>query len=372
MSAGAAAARHRRPARRWRGRPRAGVRWQASHPALVLSPETLGRWLNRLHAFGPIRFTGTPQARAFEEFLARAFTHARLPGAGRQVPADGLGVRPRPRLRDQRHRGRQGAQDPRCGRLLSLRRLDTAARARSAAGCSTPASATTAVKALVAKRRPAELAKSIVVVDMPLANGGARGTRSSSRGAFPDPMPPNYDRPQSGAARAGGPRWRRSRTSARPWCSATPTSRTRPARYNWLPFSDSTAGRPALWVGARGQPLSAGVSGKATTDASLRRDADAGRAGRHHRGHPARPFRRGGLPDHPDRRPQRVQRERRPGRAGARHLCGAACHAPCASAPWSVRLPTGHYAAGRGGRQGNRFRPARRHPRLHEPAPRVS
>src|SRR6201996_2126748 len=42
-------------------------------PALVPQPEVLGRWLQRLHEFGPIRFTGTPQARAFEEFLARSF-----------------------------------------------------------------------------------------------------------------------------------------------------------------------------------------------------------------------------------------------------------------------------------------------------------
>src|SRR5450432_163725 len=43
-------------------------------PSLVPLPETLGRWLQQLHSFGPIRFTGTPQARRFEEFLARSFT----------------------------------------------------------------------------------------------------------------------------------------------------------------------------------------------------------------------------------------------------------------------------------------------------------
>src|ERR1700744_5227755 len=42
---------------------------------LVPQPETLGRWLRLLHRMGPIRFTGTPQARTFEEFLARQFTH---------------------------------------------------------------------------------------------------------------------------------------------------------------------------------------------------------------------------------------------------------------------------------------------------------
>src|ERR1700733_10936787 len=43
-------------------------------PELVPQPETLGRWLRMLHRMGPIRFTGTPQARRFEEFLARQFT----------------------------------------------------------------------------------------------------------------------------------------------------------------------------------------------------------------------------------------------------------------------------------------------------------
>ena len=42
-------------------------------PALVPSVETLGGWLKHLHAFGPIRATGTPQARVFEEFLATQF-----------------------------------------------------------------------------------------------------------------------------------------------------------------------------------------------------------------------------------------------------------------------------------------------------------
>ena len=34
----------------------------------------LERWLKQLHDFGPIRATGTPQARAFEEWLATQVT----------------------------------------------------------------------------------------------------------------------------------------------------------------------------------------------------------------------------------------------------------------------------------------------------------
>src|SRR5580658_181416 len=43
-------------------------------PAHLPSVETLGKWLQQLHEFGPIRMTGTPQCRAFEEFLATQFT----------------------------------------------------------------------------------------------------------------------------------------------------------------------------------------------------------------------------------------------------------------------------------------------------------
>src|ERR1700722_9444254 len=43
-------------------------------PARLPTAETLGKWLQQLHGFGPIRMTGTPQCRAFEEFLATQFT----------------------------------------------------------------------------------------------------------------------------------------------------------------------------------------------------------------------------------------------------------------------------------------------------------
>ena len=39
----------------------------------VPSRATLDGWLQQLHRFGPIRATGTPQCRAFEEFLATEF-----------------------------------------------------------------------------------------------------------------------------------------------------------------------------------------------------------------------------------------------------------------------------------------------------------
>ena len=44
------------------------------NPALLPDATTLARWLKQLHDFGPIRMTGTPQCRAFEEFLAQEVT----------------------------------------------------------------------------------------------------------------------------------------------------------------------------------------------------------------------------------------------------------------------------------------------------------
>ncbi len=44
------------------------------NPVQTPPPDVLWKWLEQLHNFGPIRMTGTPQCRAFEEFLAAEFT----------------------------------------------------------------------------------------------------------------------------------------------------------------------------------------------------------------------------------------------------------------------------------------------------------
>src|SRR5688500_2085506 len=44
------------------------------NPAWLPDAAQLGRWLKQLHDFGPIRATGTRQARAFEEWLAAEVT----------------------------------------------------------------------------------------------------------------------------------------------------------------------------------------------------------------------------------------------------------------------------------------------------------
>jgi hypothetical protein len=230
-------------------------------PALVPSPETLGHWLQRLHAFGPIRFTGTPQARAFEDFLGRAFVDL-----GFQVQTDTYrlmdGKAPKtldvvayyPFAASTRGKG------PVTGRVLYAGVGDAA------------------VKALVARTPAAELAKSIVVVDMPLANGGARGTPKFFPGTFPDPMPANYTAPNP-ASQGGRPSMEavEDRCQALVLCYTDVSNEA--ARYNWLPFSDKHRRTPALWVGREDSRYLANVSGKATMtlrcDAKLTPDARA-------------------------------------------------------------------------------------------------
>lgn len=52
---------------------RSGPRIRGHHPNWVPREGTLERWLEQLHAFGPVRATGSPQARVFEEWLADRF-----------------------------------------------------------------------------------------------------------------------------------------------------------------------------------------------------------------------------------------------------------------------------------------------------------
>jgi hypothetical protein len=45
------------------------------NPAQTPTVDMLWKWLEELHNFGPIRMTGTPRCRAFEEFLATEFAN---------------------------------------------------------------------------------------------------------------------------------------------------------------------------------------------------------------------------------------------------------------------------------------------------------
>ena len=246
-------------------------------PALVPLPETLGHWLRMLHGFGPIRFTGTPQARRFEEFLARSFR-----GLDFEVQIDSykLMAWECDLARDCAISVTEDGKTPKALDVVAYYPFAATTRGKGPvtgqvlyAGVGDDA-----VKALVARTPPAELAKSIVVVDMPLANGGARGTPKLFPGTFPDPMPANYTGPNP-ASQGGRP----SMEAVEDKCQALVLCYTdvsnEAARYNWLPFSDKHRRTPALWVGAEDSRYLAGVSGKATMtlrcDAKLTPDARA-------------------------------------------------------------------------------------------------
>jgi hypothetical protein len=250
-------------------------------PLKVPEPETLGRWLRQLHRFGPIRFTGTLQAQRFEDFLARQFVDREFKvhidsyrlmawecdlardcalsvaedGKAAQTPAKALDVVAYyPFAASTRDKG------PVTGRVLYAGIGDAS------------------VKALVAKTRPEELARSIVVVDMPLAGGGARGTPKLFPGTFPDPLPPAYDGPNP-ASQGGRPSMEAVEGKCQGLVLCYTDVSNEAARYNWLPFSDKHRRTPALWVGAEDSRYLASVSGKASLtlrcDARLTPDARA-------------------------------------------------------------------------------------------------
>lgn len=246
-------------------------------PALMVSSEKLGGWLKQLHGFGPIRFTGTPQARAFEEFLATQFgalgfsihrDSYRLMSwecdlardCSISVTEDGKAPKSLDVVAYYPFAASTRGKGPVTGRVLYAGVGDAS------------------VKALVAKTPAAELAKSIVVVDLPLANGGARGFPTLFPGTFPDPLPAAYDGPNP-ASQGGRP----SMEAVEDKCQALVLCYTdvsnEAARYNWLPFSDKHRRTPGLWVGAEDSAYLARVSGKATMtlrcDAKLTPDARA-------------------------------------------------------------------------------------------------
>lgn len=238
-------------------------------PTLVPQPEVLGRWLQQLHDFGPIRFTGTPQARRFEEFLAKSFADLQFQvhidtyrlmawecdlarDCAISVTEDGKAAKPMTVVAYYPFAATTRGKGPVTGRVLYAGVGDEA------------------VKALVAKTPPDELARSVVVVDMPLAGGGARGFPTLFPGTFPDPLPPAYNGPNP-ASQGGRP----SMEAVEGKCQALVLCYTdvsdEAARYNWLPFSDKHRRTPALWVGAEGSRRLREVSGKASL--TLRCDA---------------------------------------------------------------------------------------------------
>jgi hypothetical protein len=247
----------------------AGPRIAGYLPGNVVPARTLGAWLKQLHEFGPIRATGTPQCRAFEEWLAKQFT------------AQGCTIE-----RDQ-FRLTSWECDLARDCAISVREDGGATRTLEVVAYY-PFAASTRGKgpvsgkllyggvgeqsgeSILAKYPAAELAEAIVVIEMPLAGGGVRGTVKYFPGSFPDPLPPLVDAPRVASQGGSGPmRVLESRCKGLILCYTDVSNEA--ARYNYLPFSDQHRKIPALWVGAEDTRYLKSVAGRAT--ATLRCDA---------------------------------------------------------------------------------------------------
>jgi hypothetical protein len=255
----------------------------------VPSVATLDGWLKQLHKFGPIRATGTPQCRAFEEFLAAEFArlgctierdqfrltawecdikdcsitvmedlHDAPPGSAAAkvgAPAKHLEV-----IAYYPFGGSTRGKDAATGRLLF---------GGTGEQCGPD---------VLKKYTEAELKDAIVVIDMPLAGGGIRGKVQYYPGSFPDPLPPAPSTPRVASQGGRGPMEALEKKCKGLILCYTDVS-DEAARYNYLPFSDKHRSIPAVWVGKSGSDYLKSVSGKATAtircDAKLTPDARA-------------------------------------------------------------------------------------------------
>jgi hypothetical protein len=249
-------------------------------PTLLPTRDVLGSWLRQLHDFGPIRMTGTPQCRAFEEWLAQQVTAlgfnverdqfrltswaCRLEDCSIAVAEDGGGKRTVEVLSYYPFGGSTAGKPAASGRVLYV-----------------PGRGADAARALADGTDAAALARSIVVMDMPLARPGGGGSAAASR-LFPERFPADQPGRVGGsnpAAQSGREIMEvfEGRCQALVMCYTDVSDDT--ARYNYLPFSDQHRTLPSLWVGAEGSRYLQAVSGKATMtlrcDAKLTPDARA-------------------------------------------------------------------------------------------------
>jgi hypothetical protein len=131
---------------------------------------------------------------------------------------------------------------------------------------------------ILARYSAEELANAIVVVDMPLAGGGIRGTVKYYPGSFPDPLPEPVKAPRVASQGGRGPMAAlEGKCRGIVFCYTDVSNEA--ARYNYLPFSDQHRTIPALWVGKADSDYLKSMSGKATAflrcDAKLTPDARA-------------------------------------------------------------------------------------------------
>jgi hypothetical protein len=241
------------------GRPIAGY-----NPAWLPDSAQLQRWLKQLHDFGPIRATGTPQARAFEEWLATQVTGLGFSLERDQykltswecdvakdcaiaVAQDGGTTKNLEVVAYYPFCGSTRGKAPITGRVVYIPNGNKAEVA----------------KAFADQMDPKALAESIVVIDMPLSQpAGSDYSRIKWYSeSFPADPPPDVNRPNP-ANQGGRAQMELFEHRARALVLCTNDVSNDTARFSYLPFSDQHRTIPCLFVGAEGSRYLQSVSGK--------------------------------------------------------------------------------------------------------------
>lgn len=237
-------------------------------PALQPDKATLQKWLQQLHDFGPIRATGTKQCRAFEEWLATQFG-----GLGYSLERDQY------RLTSWECDIKDCAVSIEAG-SASKRDLEVIAYYPFAATTVTTGPVTGKVlyagvskpdvEKFIAATDAAELRDSIVVVDMPLAGGGVRGTTKYFPESFPSPFKDRVSPAPRPASQGGRDEMALLENKCKGIIFCYTDVADEAARHNYLPFSDQHRKIPAVWVGQKSAAYLKTIAGKATATVSCK------------------------------------------------------------------------------------------------------
>lgn len=239
------------------------------------SEEQLGQWLRMLHAMGPVRPAGTPAARQFEDWIAETVAAMgfsverqsyRLTAWECDLERDcavmlhenGGGDVALPPVAYYPYAASTRGREPAVGTLLHA------------------GTGEESVAALVAATAPDVLARSIVVVDLPVAAGGSRILPEFYPESFPAELPPAPAVP-SPSSQVGKAAMEAVDGKCRGLVLCYTNVSDDAARYTYLPFDYTHRPTPALWIGresaARLRAAPAGSRISLRCDAVLTPDA---------------------------------------------------------------------------------------------------
>jgi hypothetical protein len=231
-------------------------------PALQPDKATLGRWLKQLHDFGPIRATGTRQCRDFEEWLATEFTKLGLKLERHQYKLTSWECN----IKDCSVSVKEGSGAPRSLEVIAYYPFaaSTVTTGPVSGNVLYAGVAAPDVKKFVGSTDAAKLANSIVVVDMPLAGGGVRGTTHYYPESFPAPFKDRVSEAPRPASQGGRDEMALLEGKCRGIIFCYTDVIDEAARHNYLPFSDQHRKTPAVWVGQKSAAYLKTISGKAS------------------------------------------------------------------------------------------------------------